>query len=247
MNLFVMMECKIKIKIVVLGHFAECCTRQRTPLPSAMATALGKARKMGVQKTIFPALPNAVTMALGKEFFLKKKSNFAECQPEGTRQRNLKKFKLCQVSARGHSAKNFFKKKFKLCRVPARGHSAKIFLKKKLKLFADHRPVGTRQRIFFKKIKNLCRVPVGLALGKATVNGTGAVTAAFLCRVPDKRHSAKRVLPINFLPCALCRVPHSAKNLNPVVMELWERELELLLFVCQLFSSRCNTLDTIES
>jgi len=39
---------------------------------------------------IFPALPSAVTMALGKEFLLKKK------------------FKLCRVPARGHSAKNFF-------------------------------------------------------------------------------------------------------------------------------------------
>jgi len=63
MNLFVMMECK---KIAVLGHFAECCTRQRTPLPSAMVTALGKAGKMGARKTIFPALPSAMTMALGK-------------------------------------------------------------------------------------------------------------------------------------------------------------------------------------
>ena len=55
-------------KITVLGHFAECCTRQRTPLPSVMVTALGKAEKMGVRKTIFPALPSAMTMVLGKEF-----------------------------------------------------------------------------------------------------------------------------------------------------------------------------------
>ena len=60
-----------------------------------------------------------------------------------------------------------------------------------------------------KKIKkNLCRVAAGLALGKVTVNGTGAVTVAFLCRVSlgHKRHSAKRALPIKFLPCVLCRV-----------------------------------------
>ena len=37
-----------------------------------MVTALGKARKMGARKTIFPALPSAMTMVLGKEFFLKK-------------------------------------------------------------------------------------------------------------------------------------------------------------------------------
>ena len=69
MNVFVMMECKKKI--AVLGHFAECCTRQRTPLPSAMVTTLGKAGKMGAQKTDFPALPSAVTITLGKE--IKKK------------------------------------------------------------------------------------------------------------------------------------------------------------------------------
>ena len=80
MNLFVMMECKKKLKFAVLGHFAECCTRQRSPLPSAMVTALGKAGKMGTQKTDFLALPSAVTMTLGKEIFLKK-IDFAECRP----------------------------------------------------------------------------------------------------------------------------------------------------------------------
>ena len=66
MNLFVMMECKKKLKIAILGHFAECCTRQRTPLASAMVTTLGKAGKIGARKTIFPALPSAMTMVLGK-------------------------------------------------------------------------------------------------------------------------------------------------------------------------------------
>jgi len=63
-------------------------------------------------------------------------------------------------------------------------------------------------------------VPTGLALGKATVNGAGAVTVAFLCRVPDKRHSAKRSLPINFLPCVLYRVSHSAKTLPSAIWPL---------------------------
>ena len=40
------------------------------------------------------------------------------------------------------------------------------------------------KNFFLKKIKNLCGVPAELALGKATVNGFGAVTVAFLCRVP---------------------------------------------------------------
>ena len=79
--------------MAVLGHFAECCTRQRTPLPSAMVTALGKAGKISAQKTNFLALPSAVTMVLGKEFFFKKK------------------IKLCRVPARGHSAKKFKKNK----------------------------------------------------------------------------------------------------------------------------------------
>jgi len=60
---------------------------------------------------IFSALPSVVTMALGKEIF--------------------------------------FKKKFKLCRVPEREHSAKKF--KKNSNFAECRPEGTRQRNFLKK------------------------------------------------------------------------------------------------
>ena len=67
MNVFVMMERKKKNLFAVLGHFAECCTRQRTPLPSAMVKTLGKAGKMGDQKTDFPALPSAMTITLGKE------------------------------------------------------------------------------------------------------------------------------------------------------------------------------------
>ena len=123
---------------------------------------------------------------------LKKKSNFAECRPEDTRQRIfLKKIQTLLSAGQGHSAKNFF----------------------------------------LKKIKNLCRVPAGLALGKETINGAGAVTVAFLCRVPrgsrqslcrvpDKKHSAKTALPINFLPCVLCRVPHSAKALPSTIWPL---------------------------
>ena len=38
-----------------------------------MVTALDKAGKMGARKTIFLALPSAMTMVLGKDFFLKKK------------------------------------------------------------------------------------------------------------------------------------------------------------------------------
>ena len=34
----------------------------------------------------------------------------------------------------------------------------------------------------------------------------GAVTAAFLCRVPEKKYSAKKALPMHCLPSLLCRV-----------------------------------------
>jgi len=122
-------------------------------------------------------LPSASQRALGKEFFLKKNSNFVKCQPEGTWQR-------------------FFFKKNQTLPSADMGHSAKKFI--------------------LKEIKNLCRVLAGLALGKETVNGAGAVTVAFLCRVSSGL-SAKRVLPINFLLCVLCRVPHSAKALPSAI------------------------------
>ena len=149
-----------------MGHFAECCTRQRTPLSSAMVTALGKAGKMGARKTIFPSLPSVMTMVLGKEFFFKKK------------------FKLCRVPARGHSAKNFFLKKIQTLPSAGQGALGKEFLEKKIKHLCQGPDRGHSAKNFFKKIKTLCRVPVGLALDKATVNGAGAVTVAFLCQVP---------------------------------------------------------------
>jgi len=67
MNLFVMMECKKKIKNY---RFGSLC-RYRVPWSQHSVKlekwALGKAKKIGAQKTIFSALPSAVTMALGKE------------------------------------------------------------------------------------------------------------------------------------------------------------------------------------
>ena len=101
----------------------------------------------------------------------------------------------------------------------------------------------------------------GLALGKATVNGTDAVTVTFLYRVSDKRHSAKRDLPINFFAvCSLsstalgkgfaeCNLAfaeylrHSAKNLNPVVITS-DQLLNLVITNNALnsFNSICNFL-----
>ena len=127
MNLFVMMECK-KIKIVVLGHFAECCTRQRTPLPSAMVTAVGKAGKMGARKTIFPALPSAMTMALGKKFFFKIQTLPSAGQRALGKEFFLKKIQTLPSAGQGAFGKEFLEKKIKhLCRGLDRGYSAKNF------------------------------------------------------------------------------------------------------------------------
>ena len=118
----------------------------------------------------------------------------------------LKKIKFLQhFFAEGHgwrpSAKTFFKKEF-LCRGPAWKPLAKIFQKKRIILCRgpSHCPRqrffgkilhislpramlgGPRQRFFKKKI--LCRGPPETALDKDSVPGAGAVTAAFLCRVP---------------------------------------------------------------
>jgi hypothetical protein len=48
----------------------------------------------------------------------------------------------------------------------------------------------------------------------------GAVTAAFLCRVPEKKYSAKKALPMHCVPSLLCRVRHSAKPLPSVFKAL---------------------------
>jgi hypothetical protein len=46
------------------------------------------------------------------------------------------------------------------------------------------------------------------------------VTVAFLCRVPEKKYSAKKALPMHCLPSLLCRVRHSAKPLPSVFTAL---------------------------
>ena len=135
--------------------------------------------------------------------------------------------------------KEFFLKKIKnLCRVPSGLALGKEnFQKKNKSSLPSVFRVGARQRIFFKKIKNLCRAPHGLALGKEILKKIKKIFAECLqgwhsAKWPSTRpapwwslffaecprgtrqiHSAKSVLPINFLSCVLCRVPHSAKAL----------------------------------
>jgi hypothetical protein len=48
----------------------------------------------------------------------------------------------------------------------------------------------------------------------------GAVTTDFLCRVPEKKYSAKKALPMHCVPSPLCRVRHSAKPLPSVFKAL---------------------------
>ena len=105
-----------------------------------------------------------MTKALGKE------GSFAEGRSIALGKDFFKKNKisatfLCQGPWLEALGKDFFFKKLKfLCRGPTGKPSAKIFQKKK--------------RII------LCRGPPETALDKDSVPGAGAVTAAFLCRVP---------------------------------------------------------------
>jgi hypothetical protein len=93
------MECNNSKKWVGYGHFAECNTRQRLPLPSAMPKTLGKAEKTKPILTNFPALPSAGEAGTRQRIFQKKSFFFAECHVEG------------------HSTNKFLKKNFFLCRV----------------------------------------------------------------------------------------------------------------------------------
>jgi hypothetical protein len=82
-----------------------------------------------------------------------------------------------------------------------------------------------------KKIKKSLSGASDMALGKARADGAAPSRPLFfagcrvctrqsLCRVPDKKHPAKKSLPTNFLPEALCRVQSRlcrVLRLNPVV------------------------------
>ena len=90
--------------------------------------------------------------------------------------------------AEGHgwrpSAKIFQKKRIILCRGPSHCPRQRFF-GKILHISLPRAMVGGPwQRFFFKKRIILCRGPPETALGKDSVPGAGAVTAAFLCRVP---------------------------------------------------------------
>jgi hypothetical protein len=71
----------------------------------------------------------------------------------------------------------------------------------------------TRQR------GSLCRVS-RLHSAKSPSPLPGAVMTTFLCRVPDKKYSAKKPLPMYSSPRLLCRVSHSAKTSSSVFQAL---------------------------
>ena len=136
-----------------------------------------------------------------RNFFKKNKKIFAEClqgwhstkwPSTGPAPWRSKIKNLCRVPVGLALGKEFFLKKIKnLCRVSAGLALGKeIFFKKVKNLCRVPYGLTLGKDFFLKKIKNLCRVPAGLALGKVTVNGTGTVTVAFLCRV-SPGHSAK--------------------------------------------------------
>ena len=148
-------------------------------------------------------------MALSKEGNLVTgKAIFAECCCQGTRQRDWQRGPLegslpstCPTDTRQRSL---------LCRVPTRALGT-----------------GTGGGAHW---ISLCRGPLEQTLGnidlfvechkrhsaKDPSPLLGTVTVTFLCRVPDKKYSAKRLLPMYSSPSVLCRVLHSAKPLPSV-------------------------------
>jgi hypothetical protein len=159
-------------------------------------------------------------MALGKEGNLGTgKAIFAECCCQGTRQRYWQRGPLeaslpsaCPPDTRQRSL---------LCRVPTRALGT-----------------GTGGGAHW---TSLCRGPLEQTLGKIGLfaecqrrhsakdpsPSLGAVTVTFLCRVlngtrqnlcrvPDKKYSAKRLLPMYSSSSVLCRVLYSAKPLSSV-------------------------------
>jgi hypothetical protein len=143
-------------------------------------------------------------MALGKEGNLGTgKDIFAECCCQGTRQRYWQRGPL-EGSLPSASPPDTRQRSL-LCRMPTRALGT-----------------GTGGGVHW---TSLCQGPLEQILGKIGLfaechrrhsakdpsPSLGAVTVTFLCRVPDKKYSAKRLLPMYSSPSVLCRVLHSAK------------------------------------
>jgi len=134
-------------------------------------------------------LPSATQLALGKHYHVTQPLNVTVI--------------ICWVSGCGTRQRfinaecnyNGTRRSLNLCRVPSIWHSAKF----------STRPVRPS------------RSPVHLSVRPvSTFLPSAAWHTAKVCRVPEKRHSAKPASPVEEMPCALRRVLHSANNLPSV-------------------------------
>ena len=139
-------------------------------------------------------------------FFYLLEKGFAECIYLGTRRR----LNSCRVQDGWQSAKSQTspsaarlalgeigtRQSLNFCRVPRFWYSAKFSTFRSVRQFA------------------CSSVPFQLFLPSA------AWHTAKVCRVPEKRHSAKPALPGDEMPCALRQVLHSAKMLSCVIRPL---------------------------
>ena len=158
-----MMECKKRIKNCRFGSLCRVLHSAKDPVAECHGHSTRQTWKNGRSENHF--------------------SSFAECHDHGSRQRFfLKKIQTLPSAGQRALGKEFFFKKNQTLPSASQRALGKEFFFKKIN-FAERRPGALGKDFFFKKIKNLCRVPAGLALGKETVNGAGAMTVAFLCRV----------------------------------------------------------------
>jgi hypothetical protein len=145
------------------------------------------------------ALPSVRAVALGKEPRPGHRYRFfAECNGSGTRQRST----LCrvpyQVLGKGPNMGTLSGGFFTEC---PRWHSAKV----------DSLPSAVGQTLG--KGNSFAECHPGHS-AKPPSPSPGAVTAAFLCRVPEKITRQRRLCRCTV--CPLCRVRHSAKPLPSV-------------------------------
>ena len=151
---------------------------------------------------VLGALPSVRAIALGKELRPRHRYRFfAECSGSDARQRTT----LCRVPYQA------------LGKVPDRGTP-----------LADSLPSAVRQTLGKVNSFTECRPRHSaktLSPSPNTVTTTFFVECSLalgkpLCRVPEKKYSAKTALPMHCMSIPLCRVRHSAKPLPSVFKAL---------------------------
>ena len=130
------------------------------------------------------------TSPSARRLTLGKNPNFTECGHVGTR------------------------RSLNLCRVPSIWHSAKFSTRPVRPSRSPVRRLVRQFAVSFASSTVRPSVPFQLFLPSATWH------TAKVCRVPEKRHSAKPASPVEERPCALRRVLHSANNLPSVFLPL---------------------------